>query len=501
MACGAFYARANAGITEKHSTMFDRGTRILMRVLMGGLLAAMPPMASAENTPAFTAEQARRGQKIFNNHCSACHAVDVPLSASHPLALAGDTFLQRWHNMSDLYGKITMTMPADKVFSLDEQQNLDVIAWLLQRNGFAAGTTALNADRESMRSMLIAARVPSAKESTQSENGLGYYSAQQAARGKGFFDGSCANCHVAEAKQPAGKPTGDPLLDYVSLVDSGGVAVGSFRIKNHLAGEGFLQRWPSVGAFFKRIRTTMPQHEPDALDAQTYLDITAYLLQANGLASGPEDLPNDDERLDAMLLPEPGFQPLFNGHDFTGLSFVIGNSCAPQPQGCGSTRPAPTFAIEKGSIQCTGYPPGYMYTDKQYFNFTLRFEYRLTPSAHAGPDDIYWGNSGYLFFITENKVWPKSLEIEGLEVIALRPLGLDTAPTYRYDEHALRQAQRPPGRWNQVEIVSQGGEMRASLNGVLLAVVSKHEFTQPGHIGFQSEDARIAWRNLRIREE
>ena len=53
-----------------------------------------------------------------------------------------------------------------------------------------------------------------------------------------------------------------------------------------------------------------------------------------------------------------------------------------------------------------------------------------------------------------------------------------------------------------IEIVHQDGEIKTSLNGVLIGGVAKggHEFTEAGHIGFQSEGAPVHFRNIRIKE-
>ena len=53
----------------------------------------------------------------------------------------------------------------------------------------------------------------------------------------------------------------------------------------------------AVGDLFEKIRTTMPQTNPGSLDTQTYLDIVAYLLRANGLGSAESKLANNPAAL------------------------------------------------------------------------------------------------------------------------------------------------------------------------------------------------------------
>jgi hypothetical protein len=44
------------------------------------------------------------------------------------------------------------------------------------------------------------------------------------------------------------------------------------------------------------------------------------------------------------------------------------------------------------------------------------------------------------------------------------------------------------------------GQVHSNVNGTLVSVVTHHEFKEHGYLGFQSEGAKIYWRNIRIRE-
>ena len=106
-----------------------------------------------------------------------------------------------------------------------------------------------------------------------------------------------------------------------------------------------------------------------------------------------------------------------------------------------------------------------------------------------------------MLFITENLVWPKSIEIQGANSNVLTIIPMDTKATYTVDDEARKRAIKPVGQWNSVEIVSQDGQVRSYLNGTLISIISEHEFKEPGYIGFQSEGAKIYWRNIRIKDE
>jgi hypothetical protein len=60
-------------------------------------------------------------------------------------ALVGEEFIGHWYDakLSELVAKINMTMPADAPGSLKAEEYADVVAYLLQVNGFPAGTETL----------------------------------------------------------------------------------------------------------------------------------------------------------------------------------------------------------------------------------------------------------------------------------------------------------------------------------------------------------------------
>lgn len=96
--------------------------------------------ASYASLPAatYTADQATRGKQVYDATCARCHP---------PGMLDGATFATAWKNrrVYDLYSLVTNTMPQDKPGTLTDEQYLDVIAYLLQRNNSATGA-ALVAD-------------------------------------------------------------------------------------------------------------------------------------------------------------------------------------------------------------------------------------------------------------------------------------------------------------------------------------------------------------------
>jgi hypothetical protein len=124
-------------------------------------------------------------------------------------------------------------------------------------------------------------------------------------------------------------------------------------------------------------------------------------------------------------------------------------------------------------------------------DFTLRLDMRYVPYDGMQDEEEYYTNTGILMFVTDHQVWPKTLEVQGLHKLALSMFPIDAAAKFTTDVLARKRAMRPIGRWNSLEVVSQAGQVRVSVNGRLVTAVTEHEFRQPGHIGFQSEGAEV----------
>ncbi|HTJ65028.1 MAG TPA: cytochrome c [Alphaproteobacteria bacterium] len=104
----------------------------------------------------FTTDQSKRGEAIYNANCAMCHQPD--LGGKEPVPeLAGDKFLSHWlnHPVAELFTRVSTTMPQGKPGSLTHQQYIDVIAFLIDANGFKSGTTELKPDDEALKTITI----------------------------------------------------------------------------------------------------------------------------------------------------------------------------------------------------------------------------------------------------------------------------------------------------------------------------------------------------------
>ena len=111
----------------------------------------------------------------------------------------------------------------------------------------------------------VLAVVMSMSLTAQEPGETGGFTAAQATRGGEVYQRVCASCHRTDFQ-------------------------GSFEAPP-LAGANFLNLWGDLSAagLFDRISVSMPPDRPGRLDDQAYVDIVAYLLQANGaVASGLE---------------------------------------------------------------------------------------------------------------------------------------------------------------------------------------------------------------------
>ena len=93
----------------------------------------------------------------------------------------------------------------------------------------------------------------------------GVYTAAQAAAGRAVYEQACARCHQSNLQ-------------------------GSFEAPP-LAGESFLRFWGELSPrdLYERTSSSMPPDE-DALADEAYVDVVAYLLQANGAPAGDSPL-------------------------------------------------------------------------------------------------------------------------------------------------------------------------------------------------------------------
>lgn len=100
----------------------------------------------------FSKMQAQRGKNVYNKQCINCHSSNLQGEGIEP-PLIGELFIDAWREdkLFSLYDFIATRMPKEgrKTVpgSLPQQQYLDLLAYMLERNGYPAGTQELKAEQ------------------------------------------------------------------------------------------------------------------------------------------------------------------------------------------------------------------------------------------------------------------------------------------------------------------------------------------------------------------
>jgi mono/diheme cytochrome c family protein len=115
---------------------------------------------SAQQSPAarsvwdgvYTAEQAKRGEPLYAQHCSSCHGTMLEGGEMAP-PLAGGAFNANWNGLSlgDLLERTRISMPQNNPGSLSRQQYVDILAVMLGAGEFPAGKTELPRETEVLK--------------------------------------------------------------------------------------------------------------------------------------------------------------------------------------------------------------------------------------------------------------------------------------------------------------------------------------------------------------
>jgi len=198
-----------------------------------------------------------------------------------------------------------------------------------------------------------------------------------------------------------------------------------------------------------------------------------------------------EDHLASMPVPDAeGFIPLFNGKDLTGWT--------------GDTK---GYIVENGAIVCK--PGGNLYTEGEYSDFAVRFEFKLTPGANNGLGirAPLKGDAAYA-----------GMEIQILD---------DTADQYKdlhpYQFHGSiygvvpceRGHLKPVGEWNSEEVIARGPHIVVKLNGATIVDADIEKASAngtmdgkphpglkntTGHVGFLGHGTVVEFRNIRVKE-
>ncbi|MDR1666227.1 MAG: DUF1080 domain-containing protein [Bacteroidales bacterium] len=235
--------------------------------------------------------------------------------------------------------------------------------------------------------------------------------------------------------------------------------------------------------------------------SQPIFSIGAIELQAHGTRVEYRDIyireiPRPEPYRVSATEAAEGFVPMFNGIDMSGWTGNLKD-----------------YFAKDGQIVCDPSQggSGNIYTDREYSDFIMRFDFQLTPDANNGlgiraplNGDAAYGGMELQILDNEADVY-KSLQ------------------PYQYHGSvygvipAKRGFLKPVGEWNTQEVVAKGNRITVTLNGTVIldgdiAEASKN-FTETidhgkhpglsnksGYIGFLGHGSPLAFRNLRIKD-
>jgi hypothetical protein len=183
--------------------------------------------------------------------------------------------------------------------------------------------------------------------------------------------------------------------------------------------------------------------------------------------------------------------PLFNGKDLTGWTYND------------ETKKKEVWGVENGILFVSGGGGGWLMTEKEYANFELTLEFKLSKVANSGIAirSPLKGNPAYVGMelqIIDDENWKGLKETQ------------HTASLYDI-QGASKIVNKPIGEWNTAKVIANGVNLKVEINGqaVLETKLDAHtekEKTHPGlkattgHIGFQSHDNRVEFKNIVIKE-
>jgi hypothetical protein len=228
--------------------------------------------------------------------------------------------------------------------------------------------------------------------------------------------------------------------------------------------------------------------------------LTAFAIPAIQGSPVEEHTPKADANAS-----EAGFTPIFNGKDLTGWAY----GTRPGKDGAKAENKAGVgYQVKEGGIvYCTVKDGGNLYTEKEYANFVLRFDFKLTENANNGIGirAPLTGDSAY------QGMEIQVLDDSGSMYKTLRPAQYHGSV---YDVFAAKRgSQKPVGEWNTEEIRADGPHITVTVNGQVItdanlddvkdeAILKKHPGlkNKTGHIGFLGHGAQVEFRNLRVKE-
>lgn len=186
---------------------------------------------------------------------------------------------------------------------------------------------------------------------------------------------------------------------------------------------------------------------------------------------------------------EEGFTPLFNGTDLTGWTGDVAG-----------------YQAENGELVCK--PGGNLYTEAEFSDFHLRFDFKLTPGANNGLGVRVQPGAHAAYDAIELQILDDSAE----KYKDLKPWQFHGSV---YGIVPAKQGfLKPVGEWNSQEVLAEGNHIKVLLNGETIVDADLKEatkdgmpdgkehpglFNASGRLGFIGHGDVLYFRNIRVK--
>lgn len=196
------------------------------------------------------------------------------------------------------------------------------------------------------------------------------------------------------------------------------------------------------------------------------------------------------------------FKPLFNGKDLSGWYTFISRK--------GKNNDTDTvFSVANGQLKITGKEFGYIITEKSYSNFHLVVEFKWGVKKYPPRENAVRDNGICYYVVEPDRVWPRSVECqvqEGdcgdfwlIDSVTAVVDGVQWGPTKNTRVTKKKDAEKPSGEWNRIEVIAKDGRCTHIVNGVVVNEAEKVSL-RSGRILLQSEGAETYYRKIELKE-
>ena len=122
-------------------------------------LSAAAPQTTWDGV--FSKAQVVAGDMVYQQHCSTCHGAELEGGEDAP-PLAGAQFSTIWEGrmLGELLNRTERRMPKDAPGSLGREAYVDILAFLLDKNGFPAGSSKLPIDGDALNAIRYLTTAP-----------------------------------------------------------------------------------------------------------------------------------------------------------------------------------------------------------------------------------------------------------------------------------------------------------------------------------------------------